>query len=245
MTIVCHQHRFIFIKTRKTAGTSVEIGLSRACSDGDIVTPLSDQFGDNDIRREEGGFGPAGWEKPIREHRGLREWRNLLLKGQRAARIGEHARAAQLKQLLPEEVWSNYHKVTIERNPWDRAVSRYYWHKSRWENRKRPRSEFPDLTDYIRWLGREKPHWISDWSLYAIDDDILADRVLKFESLADDIDSFRSDLIIEADISLPKKKAKGGLRKDRRHYSELLGKREKSLIESLCAREIEAFGYRF
>ena len=31
--------RFIFLKTRKTAGTSVELALSPACGPEDIVTP--------------------------------------------------------------------------------------------------------------------------------------------------------------------------------------------------------------
>ena len=38
--IVSHKYRFIFIKTRKTAGTSIEIFLSQHCSLGDIVTPI-------------------------------------------------------------------------------------------------------------------------------------------------------------------------------------------------------------
>ena len=32
---------FVFIKGRKTAGTSIEIALSRFCSEGDVITPGS------------------------------------------------------------------------------------------------------------------------------------------------------------------------------------------------------------
>ena len=38
--IVSHSHRFIFIKTRKVAGTSVELFLSQFCGEEDIVTTL-------------------------------------------------------------------------------------------------------------------------------------------------------------------------------------------------------------
>ena len=38
--IVSHSRRFIFIKTRKVAGTSVELFLSQLCSQEDIITPL-------------------------------------------------------------------------------------------------------------------------------------------------------------------------------------------------------------
>ncbi len=37
--IVSHEHGFIFMKTRKTAGTSVEIALSRICGPDDVITP--------------------------------------------------------------------------------------------------------------------------------------------------------------------------------------------------------------
>ncbi|MGH8553332.1 MAG: sulfotransferase family 2 domain-containing protein, partial [Methylococcales bacterium] len=38
--IVSHKYRFIFIKTVKTAGTSIETYLSGWCGDEDIVTPV-------------------------------------------------------------------------------------------------------------------------------------------------------------------------------------------------------------
>jgi hypothetical protein len=38
--IISHKHKFIFIKPQKTAGTSVELMLSRICGDKDVITPL-------------------------------------------------------------------------------------------------------------------------------------------------------------------------------------------------------------
>ena len=40
--IISHKHKFIFIKTRKTAGTSLEIALGSICGESDIITRLSD-----------------------------------------------------------------------------------------------------------------------------------------------------------------------------------------------------------
>lgn len=38
--IVSHKHKFIFIKTAKSAGTSIEIALSKFCGSEDIITPI-------------------------------------------------------------------------------------------------------------------------------------------------------------------------------------------------------------
>jgi hypothetical protein len=38
--IISHKHKFIFIKPQKSAGTSVELLLSRICGPDDVITPL-------------------------------------------------------------------------------------------------------------------------------------------------------------------------------------------------------------
>ncbi|MEG3175948.1 hypothetical protein U1872_06890 [Sphingomonas sp. RB3P16] len=40
MAIVSFKYGFVFIKTTKTAGTSLEVHLARHCDEGDIVTPI-------------------------------------------------------------------------------------------------------------------------------------------------------------------------------------------------------------
>jgi hypothetical protein len=39
--ILSHRHRFIFIKTLKTAGTSIEVSFSRYCGPDDVLTPIT------------------------------------------------------------------------------------------------------------------------------------------------------------------------------------------------------------
>jgi hypothetical protein len=38
--ILSHDRRLIFIKTQKTAGSSLELSLSQICGPTDIITPL-------------------------------------------------------------------------------------------------------------------------------------------------------------------------------------------------------------
>lgn len=73
--IISHKHRFVFVKTFKTAGTSLEVFLSRHCGDQDVVTPIyppvpghqprnADEFFNHmparDIRRR---LSDQGWQE--------------------------------------------------------------------------------------------------------------------------------------------------------------------------------------
>ena len=62
--IASHAHRFVFVKTRKTAGTSLEIALSRHCGPDDIVTRISPA--DEELPRRRRGSAPA--ERRHRAH---------------------------------------------------------------------------------------------------------------------------------------------------------------------------------
>ena len=241
--IICHSHRFIFIKTRKTAGTSVEIALSRLCSPGDIVTPLKAKQGEEDLRKQEGGYGPTGHNKPLFAHKRPKEWYRLLSRGQRAS-YKHHMRASEIKALVGSKVWSNYLKITVERNPWDRILSRYWWEKHLWE--KKHESTFPEISDFLHWMAKHKPHWLTNWKHYSIDNEIAVDCMLFYESLSSDLVSLAHLLgVDDAKLALPRKPAKGGFRKDTRSYSEVLSNTDRMIIEQYCRREIKELGYTF
>jgi hypothetical protein len=71
--IISHRHRFIFVKTLKTAGTSVEVFLSRHCGPDDILTPIEPHVEPHRPRNHEGYFNhmPAA---DIRERVGREIW---------------------------------------------------------------------------------------------------------------------------------------------------------------------------
>ena len=65
--IISHSRKFIFVKTYKTAGSSLEIALSKYCAKGDILTPLDGE--EEDKRRELSGLGAQNYGKPARRYR--------------------------------------------------------------------------------------------------------------------------------------------------------------------------------
>jgi hypothetical protein len=225
--LVSHRHRFIFVKTRKTGGTSLEIALSRELGADDIITPIAPD--DEALRAGLGGRGPQHCAVP-RERWGAREWWRHL-RGKHND-FYNHMPARVMRRSLPSEVWDGYFKFTIERNPWDMAVSAYYWH-----HKQEPR---PPLAEF---LASRALRSYSNWPVYAIDGKVAVDEVIRYERLASALPGLATRLGLSATPSLPR--AKGGFRQDRRPYQEVLGPRERDLVARVFAREIAAFGWTF
>ena len=112
--IISHKYKFIFLKAQKTAGTSIEIALSKYCGANDIITPVSPE--DEKIRRDLGYPGPQNYLSPIRDY-GIRDVAKRLLKGERKARFKNHISAKKVKAYIGEQVWNSYYKFCFERNP--------------------------------------------------------------------------------------------------------------------------------
>ena len=71
--ILSHQYRFIFVKTLKTAGTSIEVFLSQHCGPLDVVTPILPHVEPHRPRNHDGFFNhiPAA---AIRDRVGPEVW---------------------------------------------------------------------------------------------------------------------------------------------------------------------------
>lgn len=227
--IVNHRYRFIFLKTKKTAGTSIEIALSRYCDGNDILSKIGHR--DEPTRAALGYQGPANHLAPTGNSLGerIRRW----LHGPQAL-YWNHMPAGEVREKIGEEIWSTYFKFCFERNPWDRAISAYHW-----ENRSK--SKLPDFYEYLGEL--ERRDLLSNFDTYAIDGKVAVDRVYMYEDMQASLEDIARRLALPGPLELPD--AKRGVRRDKRPYGEVYTERERDFVAKACAREIAEFAYRF
>ena len=216
--LVSHRHRFIFVKTRKTAGTSVELSLARYC-DGpdDVVTRISP--GDTELQQRLGV-----------------EPRNYLDAATGKKRFWNHCSATRIRRQLGSEIWNGYTTFCFLRNPWDRVVSQY-WFRHR---RTRRRAEEPKIS-FEDFVSREE--FTTEIQRFSRRSEVLVDHVGRFENLSDDLRHITSKIGLEWDGWLPH--AKGGVRPREPHYSEYYTPELAAIVARRCRLEIEFMGYRF
>ena len=224
--IVSHKYKFIFIKSKKTAGTSMEIALSRFCGDRDIITPIIPETVQE--LAEMGFKGEQNFNLTLRQYN-LRDWRRRI-KGKKPA-FRSHQSAEFIKRVLGDRIWNSYFKISIERNPYDKAISRYYWST-------RDMDPKPTLDDH---LDARAPHSLSNWHLYTIDEKPAMDYLMRYESMDEGLEYVQKILQLPSALQLPK--AKSGHRSNRQHYGQVLSTHARKRIELVCAKELAAFSY--
>ena len=158
----------------------------------------------------------------------------LLRSARRKKRFYNHISATEVVAAVGEDIWNSYFKFCIERNPWDKIVSAYYWKHS-----DEPR---PTMTEFIE-SGYPAKMKQRGFGLYTIDGRIAVDHFVRFESLSDDMEVVRQRLGLPELLDLPH--AKSSQRKTRRDYREYFSPAEAARLGDLFAEEIALLGYKF
>jgi hypothetical protein len=211
----------------------MEISLSRFCGKGDIITPIIYK---DEMLRAEMGLYPQNYGIPLKwTEYTIRDWKDLIRRGKQPAPkkaiYYHHITAEKIRSLIGEEIWNSYYKFCFVRNPWDHAVSRYYWNIEK-TNKVITMDESLQLND---------PN--ANYPIYTIDGEIAVDFVGKFENLKEDFASVCDRLNIPFDGWFPRTKHKS--RKSKKHYSEILTSEQVEYIRQKCSDEIKLFGYEF
>ena len=228
--ILSHKHKFIFVKTAKTAGTSIEVFLSKHCGATDIVTPIEPPMEGHRPRNYEGFINPIP-EIVERPGKLLSALQHSIVSREKFYR---HMPAFEIKNRVPDNVWNGYLKFCVERNPWDKVLSHYHMHAAR-EGRSLSldeylaRGRFP--INHFRYTDRSGRK-------------IIVDRILRYENLTAELNEVFAQLNIPFDGTL-RVAAKSEYRTDRRPYRQVFNEEQRRVVEKAFAKEIELHGYRF
>ncbi|KEO51736.1 sulfotransferase family 2 domain-containing protein [Thioclava pacifica] len=253
--ILSHAHRFIFLHNRKTAGSSISVALARYLGPEDLqLSAIVETLRENipltarvkrEANRQMNGtlplfrlLGPKLYGRAVTraiDH----AYRPVL------GRKPPHSPAEKNAKAFPNE-WQAYTKFCVVRNPWDKTVSDYFW-------RIKGESDPPSFEAYIHALaegdtlgGIVPLEFHDNWPLYTIDDQIVADHVIRYETLKQGLNETLCAIGIEWDGWLPH--AKGGTRKTsarKGDYRAQYNDETAGIVAKLYAREIAAHGYSF
>lgn len=229
--LISHRYRFILLKTEKTASTSLlEVFRRIVTEDG---TELLDPT-------------PATKAQLVREGKRLDE---VSFSSKRTGRrlvapslfgLHHHGRARDARAFLGPEVFDKYVKITSERNPWDRQVS-LYCHRNKKHDRLDIKNFNRDTNSPVYNLFHKNR--LDNWGIYAIDDRVVADFVVRFETLEDDFREVLKALGFDpARHKLPRLRTSYRPATD---YRDIYFDETRERVGAWYRREIEHFGYTF
>ena len=155
----------------------------------------------------------------------------------------KHASCFRIKKLVGAQVYKEYYKWAIVRNPFDRMISAW-WHALQIRKYKNVTFRQFIMSDHIH-------GWLKDnqYDMVYVDNVLNCD-VYHYESGLDKIVKTVSAMINQNDQSFPVmenlvKFEKSGYRKDRRHYRDVIDSECRHYIERMYKKDLEAFGYEW
>lgn len=176
--LISHRKKFIYTKTVKTAGTSVESYFEKYCM-GEGEWSFTHARGE--YVSEHGVIGYRG------SNASGTTWRN-------------HMPAAEIKAKVGQHVWNEYFKFCVVRNPFDKLVSGFHMFEKAKENRttgQRVKTSIKKMLNMCEPIDRvvgktdaerfkswiKSGGWIDDRDKYLIGGEVCVDYFIRQENL--------------------------------------------------------------
>ena len=209
--LISTEKKFIFVHVPKTAGTSVTTMLSPHC-----------------LMPERTSFRRVLSHLPVPED----PYKAFMRK---------HDKAWWLKIKLPRKMFDTYLKFAVVRNPFDYAVSYYFYTRRNVTHSRHKMAMRSTFSEYLRAMGRK--NWFTpvtqhSWLTDVSGQRIIVDRVLRFETLHDDLSALCAELGI--DMDMPHSNSSSHT-----HYSAYYSEDDRAFAERLFRRDLEMFDYSF
>jgi hypothetical protein len=218
--LISHVHKFIYLKTRKTGGTSVEIYFERHCLDPAL--PYQELHGRDQEVSKWGIIGARG------AGANTRTWYN-------------HMRASRIRDLMGPTLWNEYYKFCVVRNPFDKVVSRFWFDLAPARRAELKSAGFATVrSSFAEWLPTaELP---DDKRVLSIHAEPVATRLIRYESLAAGIEQVCKDLSLAWEPArLGRYKSDSRLRDE--HFSDYYDPATAQQVQERLRWEIEYSGY--
>ena len=235
--IISFKYKFIFIKTYKTAGSSIESYLYKYLNSNDIYAHTADNKGINCW----GEFDPENQLSNFFEKKTYQERIGKKL------RFYAHMPAWLIKDRLDLysrkikfDIFDNFYKFAVIRNPFDLVVSDYFWRKN--SNLIKEKS----FDNILKELNENKYQTYGLLNLNKLMDanleNILCNYIIQYENLNEGLSIVFDKLKIpfNGKLEIYKKKF------DRdKNYRKFYNNESKKLIEDIFWKEIDMFNYKF
>jgi hypothetical protein len=204
--ILSYTHRFLFIKTKKTAGTSVEIVLSQFCGEADIITPISPE--DELVRYQEAGAVAQNYcHDATLEAQYAAATRALDLSAllrldplvRESARFYNHVSYCEIEEQLGQDALQPLTVFTVERSPDERFISFINY-------RRKGRKPLGRLALFFMvFLVAPRRSFRNAW-LYTRDGQSILDLVVAYDDLESGLGRVLESLGISGEFTIPKTK---------------------------------------
>ncbi len=247
MCIISFTHKFIFLKTRKVAGTSVEAGLRKFTGDDDIVpcvTPRDEYYSAMRGEHSKNYAANAADEKRYTELVLAGSFEEAMAHLQAMdTKYVSHMNITRIDNIVREHGYTldDFYKFTIDRHPYSWMISSVAYNNTKYNKGTLKPMSNRKILQLVKEKAADKDFMRSiNWHMYAPEGVVMVDRVLKYENLQSELSEVLDALGLPShDLELPDLKA------NVRHLdpAELMDEEAKQLVADGFGGVFKALDY--